>query len=62
MTVEIRLSDGTTLKTAPELEVAEVIKLLDRHLGTGGLVPIIDASGETYLVHSSSIVYLRDLG
>ena len=61
MAVEIRLSDGTTLKTAPDLGVADVVKLLDRHLGSGGLVPIVDASGETYLVHSSSIVYLRDL-
>ena len=61
MAAEIRLSDGTTLKTEPNTSSDDVFKKLEAHVGVAGFVPITDEKGETYRVQHSHVVYVRDV-
>lgn len=58
MAAEIRLTDGTTIKTEPNTNSDDVLRLLDRHTN---YQPLQDANGKTYRVNPAHVVYVRDV-
>ena len=59
MTAVIRLTDGTMIKTEPNMNSDDVIGQLDRHTSYR---PFRDANGKTYRVNPAHVVYVRDVG
>jgi len=57
MAVEIKLSDGTTLRTGPESILAELVRAFrDREQA---FVAVQTEEGETFHVNPEQVVYVR---
>jgi len=64
MAAEIRLSDGTTLKTFPNVSADDLTQTVGRSLidfGNGVLFPLLAEDGETYRVNPEQVVFVRDV-
>jgi hypothetical protein len=57
MAVEIKLSDGTTLRTAPESIINELVRAFRER--EQAFVPVHTEEGETLHVNPEQVVYVR---
>lgn len=58
MAAEVKLSDGTLIKTEDNVSSEDVLKKLSNHTS---FQPIHGKDGKTYRVNPKQVVYVRDI-